>query len=184
MKKITILALWALAAIGCNTASTTEVSVNQTANTRTSADTNQGSENRKSDLTVLSHSSEQSKPPMMAAPNSAAPSGKPAGESPMTQAVDVSELTKEIEKAEKDYKAKSNDEAAKKVLADAYFKRAFVLTKAAQYRAALGDFRKGLKLDPANEEAKAMNDQILAIFKSLNREPPKEGEEPAPLPAG
>lgn len=100
----------------------------------------------------------------------------------MQKPVDVSELTADIEKAEKEYKAKPNDTKAKEALATAYFGRAFVLTKAAQYRAALGDFRKGLKLNPDDKEAKAMHDQIISIFKSIGREPPKEGEEPPPMP--
>lgn len=100
----------------------------------------------------------------------------------MARAIDVSEMTAAIEKADKTYQAKPNDAKLKSALAEAYFARAFALTDAAQYRAALGDFRKGLKLDPNNAEAKSMHDQIINIFKSINREPPKEGEEPAPMP--
>ncbi len=97
----------------------------------------------------------------------------------MARAVDVSQMTADIEKAEKEYK---QNPKVKGALAQAYFGRAFALTEAAQYRAALGDFRKGLKLNPNDEDAKAMHDQIISIFKSINREPPKEGEEPTPLP--
>lgn len=102
--------------------------------------------------------------------------------SPNQQAIDVSEMTAKIEKADKAYKAKSSDPQAKETLAAAYFDRAFALTKAAQYRAALGDFRKGLKLNPNDKEAKDMHDQIISIFESIGREAPKEGEEPPPLP--
>jgi tetratricopeptide (TPR) repeat protein len=97
-------------------------------------------------------------------------------------AIDTTEYDAEIAKAEKNFKAKSKDEAAKTALAEAYAKRAFALTQAAQYRAALGDFRKSLKLNPENAEAKSMHDQIVDIFKSLDREPPTEGAEPTPLP--
>lgn len=100
-------------------------------------------------------------------------------ESPMAKPLDVSEMTADIEKAEKEFKASPK---AKDDLAKAYFVRATALTGVAQYRAALGDYRKGLKLNPTDEEAKKMHDQILSIFKSIGREPPKEGEEPAPLP--
>ena len=100
----------------------------------------------------------------------------------MARPIDVSAMTADIEKAEKNYKANPNDEKAKNALAGAYFKRAFALTEAAQYRAALGDFRKGLKLNPNDQDAKQMHDQIISIFQSIGREPPKEGEEPAPLP--
>ena len=97
----------------------------------------------------------------------------------MAKAIDVEEMTADIEKAEKAYK---QNPKAKEDLAKAYFVRATALTGAAQYRAALGDYRKGLKLNPSDEEARKMHDQILSIFKSIGREPPKEGEEPKPLP--
>lgn len=100
----------------------------------------------------------------------------------MAKPIDVSALNADIEKAEKKFQKDPKDAQAKKDLAHSYFVRAFALTQAAQYRAALGDFRKGLKLDPDDAEAKAMHDQIISIFQSIGREPPKEGEEPAPLP--
>lgn len=98
------------------------------------------------------------------------------------RAIDVSEFNAEIEKAEKNLSAKPKDAAAKKAVAEAYLKRADALTEAAQYRAALGDYRRVLKHDPENESAKGWIDKIVSIFKSLNREAPKEGEEPPPLP--
>lgn len=103
-------------------------------------------------------------------------------ESPMARPIDVSDMTAEIEKAKKEFERNPNDKDARERLAKAYFERAFALTEAAQYRAALGDFRKGLKLKPDDKEAKAMHDRILNIFASLRREPPKEGEEPDPMP--
>lgn len=130
-------------------------------------------------LVVSSHSST----PMPAiAPQKTAGAPQNQTESPMAKAVNVSEMTANIEKADKEYKAKPADAKAKETLAKAYFTRAFVLTENAQYRAALGDFRKGLKLKPDDADAKAMHDRIIGIFQSLNREPPKEGEEPPPLP--
>ena len=72
--------------------------------------------------------------------------------------------------------------AGESPMAKAYFVRATALTGAAQYRAALGDYRKGLKLDPKDETAQKMHDQIVGIYKQLKREPPKEGGEPAPMP--
>jgi tetratricopeptide (TPR) repeat protein len=102
--------------------------------------------------------------------------------SPMAKAVDVAEMTANIEKAEKEYKAKPTDAKAKEALAEAYFKRAIALRAAAQYSAALGDFRKGLKLNPNNPEAKGMHDEIVKIYQSMGREVPKEGEEKKPMP--
>lgn len=69
-------------------------------------------------------------------------------------------------------------------MATAYFERAFALTEAAQYSAALGDFRKGLKLNPADQKAKSMHDQIVGIYEGMGREVPKEGEEKAAMPIG
>lgn len=100
----------------------------------------------------------------------------------MARPIDVSEMTADIEKAEKAYKQKPSDAKAKEELAKAYFKRAFALTDAAQYRAALGDFRKGLKLKPDDADAKKMEGEILRIFAGMSRQPPAEGEEPPPLP--
>ncbi|HEX8368972.1 MAG TPA: hypothetical protein VF604_10565 [Pyrinomonadaceae bacterium] len=130
-------------------------------------------------LVTSSHSSNKTESANNALPNGAP---KTQTESPMAKAIDVSEFTTNIEKAEKDYKAKQTGAKAKEALAEAYFTRAFALTEAAQYRAALGDFRKGLKLNPDNKDARAMHDRILSIFQSINREPPKEGEEPPPMP--
>ena len=48
--------------------------------------------------------------------------------------------------------------------------------------AALGDYRKALKHVPDHDESKKWIDQITGIYKMLNKEAPKEGEEPAPLP--
>lgn len=153
-------------AIGCQ--STTQ----QTVNTNTAAQKPNSSE------VVSSHSvgGDNVKPP------SASSNPFSSGASPMAKAVDVGVMTADIEKAEKIYNEKAKDEKAKDDLAKAYFVRAFALTEAAQYRAALGDFRKGLKLKPNDGEAKNMHDEILRIFQSINREPPKEGEEPAPMP--
>lgn len=161
MKKILIISLFALIAGGCGNSAT----VQQTnTNTVSNSTTRSGEQ-----LIVTSHTTE--KPT----------ANKPSGGSPMEKAVDVKDLTEKIEKADKDYKAKPNDAKAKEALATAYFGRAFVLTKAAQYKSALGDFRKGLKLNPDDKEAKEMHDQIVNIFQSMNRELPKEGEEPPPI---
>ena len=153
-----------LSLIGCN-------SSQPVANTNTNVSTNA---KKADDATVSSHSSEKT--------TSANSTNSASSSSSMAKAVDVTEMTAKIEKADKEFKAKPKDEKAKQALATAYFERAFALTEAAQYRAALGDFRKGLKLNPDDKEAKAMHDQIITIFKSIGREPPKEGEEPPPMP--
>ncbi len=108
--------------------------------------------------------------------------GNQTNASPMARAVDVAKLTEEIDKAKAAYDKNQKSDEAKNALAKAYFDRAFILTDAAQYRAAMGDFRKGLKLDPNDEKAQNMYDEIIRIFESIGREPPKEGEEPPPMP--
>lgn len=166
MKKVILLSLTALISIGCGSSAPTQVNSNATVTS---------SAPKKDEMTVRSHTTENQKPPM-------SQSNSNSGGSPMQKSVDVSAMTAEIEKAEKDYKAKSSDAKAKETLAAAYFKRAFALTEAAQYSAALGDFRKGLKLDSENTEAKNMHDRIVDIYQSMGREVPKEGEEKTPMP--
>jgi uncharacterized protein YcfL len=172
MKKIVILSLSALMLAACGNQNQPSVNANQQSVNKPPVTT----QNPNNSLVVSSHSTD--KP---AAPSSDLNSSSQTS-SPNAQAIDVSEMTAKIEKAEKDLKAKPDDEKAKKALAAAYFERAFALTKAAQYRAALGDFRKGLKLNPDDKEARDMHDQIISIFESIGRQPPKEGEEPPPLP--
>lgn len=162
MNKILILALMTLFFTGCSS---------QSQRAETANNANVAVQKTNDTALVSSHSNDAGK---TISPSSDKTSSS-SESSPMARAIDVSQMTADIEKAEKDPKNKE-------VLAKAYFTRAFALTEAAQYRAALGDFRKGLKLNPNDEDAKAMHDQILSIFKSINREPPKEGEEPPPLP--
>lgn len=160
MKKLIFTLLLAAFAIGC-AGEKTAITANNTAPEANSA----------KDLALVpSHSTEK-------------PADKaPMGGSPMQKPVDVASMTAAIEKADAAYKKDPKSEELKKDLAKAYFERASALTGAAQYRAALGDFRKGLKLDPTDAEAKKMHDEIVRIFTSMNREPPKEGEEPPPMP--
>lgn len=95
--------------------------------------------------------------------------------------IDVSEFNAEIAKAEKELKAKPNDDDAKKNLSKALTKRGVALTDARQYASAIGDYRKALKLDSENAEAKKWIAMITNIYKSINRDVPEEGEEPKPL---
>ena len=166
MNKLIILSVAVSISVGCNSAAQQTTNANVAVNASTVQTTTSNQE------IVSSHSNDAEKP--------AAPSGNaPAGESPMAQPIDVAAMTADIEKAEQEYK---KNPKTKNALARAYFVRATALTGAAQYRAALGDYRKGLKLDPTDESAKTMHDRIIGVFKQLNREPPKEGEESAPLP--
>ncbi len=169
MKKFAVLSFLVFGLIGCSGAA------RQTANADGAALKSDNS------TVVSSHASDAGKSaPMQQSKIDSSASAN--GASPMSKAIDVSQMTADIEKAEKSFKQNQKDEKAKSKLAEAYFVRAFALTDAAQYRSALGDFRKGLKLNPNNAEARAMHDRIIDIFQnSLHREPPKEGEEPPPM---
>jgi len=125
---------------------------------------------------VTAHTTE-GRPPMGSS-NSSGPGKASGGGDP----IDTAKFDGTIAEAEKVVKGKPGDEAAKKSLADAYFDRGFALTEARQYASATGDFRRALKLDPTHEESKKWLDQIVGIYKMLKKEPPPEGEEPAPLP--
>lgn len=128
--------------------------------------------------TAIAHSSENQTPPP--ASNTATTSKWKQSGDP----IDTKEFDTAIATAEVALKKKPDDMAVKKALADAYFTRAEALTKAKQYASALGDYRRTLKYDPSNTDAKGWIDQIIMIYESLGRESPKEGEEPPPLPFG
>lgn len=164
MKKFLFLSCFSLALIGCGN-SAADVS-NKSANPSNASNKTE---------TVASHSAETSNQSLVQ---------KSETKSKWTQSgnpIDTSRFDADVEKAEKSLKAKQTDEAAKKALAEAYVQRGFALTEARQYASALGDYRKALKLDPDNEEAKKWIAQIVGIYESINREYPKEGEEPPPL---
>ena len=172
MKKIFAVSLLSLAFAACSQTNQSISTTNTNEAARTSSETG----------VVSSHSTGNGKSPTATANSNGAKSPVSPGGSPMAKAIDVSPMSAAIEKAEKSFNAKPNDAKAKNDLAEAYFARAFALTEAAQYRSALGDFRRGLKLNPNDDDAKKMLGQIIGIFQSIGREPPKEGEEPPPLP--
>jgi tetratricopeptide (TPR) repeat protein len=124
---------------------------------------------------VTAHTTENSPP---ANSNGSSPGKWSASGDP----IDTAKFDGTIAEAEKAFKSKPNDEAAKKTLAEAYFDRGFALTEARQYASALGDYRRALKHDPDHEESKKWLNQIVSIYKMLKKDPPKEGEEPPPLP--
>ncbi len=167
MNKIVILSLSALIFAGCG------------ANQPTVGTNSPATQNTNNTLTVLSHQT-QNKPAANPAtvPKSDTKSKWTQGGSP----VDTTKFDAEVVKAEKDLKAKPKDDAAKKALAVAYVNRGLALTDARQYASALGDYRKAKKLDPSNADANKWVEQIIGIYESMNKDYPKEGEEPPPLP--
>lgn len=167
--KLTLLVL-AIALIGSGCASN-QPTVSQNANTAATP------ARPEKPQTVTAHTTEN-KQPATANSNSASPGKWSASGDP----IDTAKFDGTIAETEKVLKSKPNDEAAKKNAAQAYFDRGFALTEARQYAAATGDFRRALKLDPSHEEAKKWLAQIVSIYSMLKKEPPKEGEEPPPLP--
>jgi tetratricopeptide (TPR) repeat protein len=107
--------------------------------------------------------------------------GNAVKKSPLGEAIDTKELDAAVTKAEQ-AAASPKDATAKKALAEAYFNRGVALTEAKQYGAALGDYRRAIKNDPGHAGSKQWIDTITAIFTSMGRPVPKEGEEPSPLP--
>jgi len=130
--------------------------------------------------TVTAHSTEGQQPPAMPAGDAPANGGGKWTQS--GDPIDTAKLDEAIAAAEKSVKAKPGDDAAKKAAAQAYFNRGVALTDARQYASALGDYRRALKDDPADEDSKKWIDQITGIYQMLKKTPPAEGEEPPPLP--
>ena len=159
MKKTIVLSLFCLLFVGCNSADTASVPANPNSE-------------------IVSAHNEPAKtpvPPSSQTKSKWTQSGDP---------IDVSKFNTEIKKAEKNLKAKPNDEAVKNAASDAYFKRGFALTEARQYASALGDYRRSAKLNPNNADAEEWIKKIVAIYNGLNKSYPNEGEEPPPLPFG
>lgn len=100
-----------------------------------------------------------------------------AGGSP----IDTSEIDRDIKRLEAGTK-KNTDANTTQQLAKAYAARAAKLTGVRQYRAALGDWRRAARIDPANSEAREMVGTITSILQSMNRPVPAPGTEPTPLP--
>ncbi|HEY2846306.1 MAG TPA: tetratricopeptide repeat protein [Pyrinomonadaceae bacterium] len=152
------LLVCAAALVGCDSAPR-PVAENSTANS-----TAQSSNERPQ--TVIAHTTENGTPSVA--------NGEKSHWTQRGEAIDTSTYDAEIAKAEKS--------GSKPAIAAAYLKRANALTKAGQYASALGDYRRTVKNDPSNGEAQEWIMQITSIYDSMNREAPKDGEEPQPLP--
>lgn len=126
--------------------------------------------------TAIAHSSENQ------TPNPAPPTGEKAKWTASGDPIDTKALDGTVMSAEKALSGKPTDESNKMALGAAYYKRAMALTEARQYASALGDYRRTLKYDPANADAKEWIDKIIMIYDGLRKQSPKEGEEPPPLP--
>jgi hypothetical protein len=118
-------------------------------------------------------------PPVSTAHGGGGTSSAPAGASERPSGVDTAALDTKIEKLEA--KVKGGGTAAdKKELAGVYLERANIYRDAGSpqlYKFALGDYRRVLKYDPANAEAKEKMDEIVSIYQSMGRPVPTNGLE-------
>jgi len=114
------------------------------------------------------------------AQQTAQPAAPAGGAGPSNPAVNTKELDAKIERAEAKAKAAGASEADKRAAAAAYVERGNVYYEAgtpALYKFALGDFRRALRYDPANSEARAKMTQIVQIYESMGRPVPTNGLE-------
>ena len=94
---------------------------------------------------------------------------------------DTAALDKKVEQAETKAKASGATDADKQAAATAYLERGNVFYAAGNpslYKFALRDFRRTLRYAPANEEARAKQQQIVQIYQSMGRPVPELGNEP------
>lgn len=158
-----------LALQGCGGTSTTTT----TAPTATNQDV--ASANRTA--TSNAAGAQSARPPSVASsPKSANASAGSSGEF-----VDTSKYDAEIKRLEERAKKNAADQQTRLVLAKAYADRGDALTGVRQYNAALGDYRRALRNDPNNEQARQMAGTIISIYKGMGREVPPEGQELPPL---
>ena len=116
-----------------------------------------------------------------APPVSVAHGGSPPSSGPSSGGPDTSALDKKIEQAEAKAKAQGATQADKSAVAAAYLERANIFYSAGQpmlYKFALRDFRRALRYDPNNAEAREKQDQIVQIYQSMGRPVPELGNEP------
>lgn len=96
--------------------------------------------------------------------------------------MDTAALDKKVEQAEIKAKASGATQADKQAAAAAYLERANVFYNGGNpmlYKFALRDFRRTLRYDPDNAEARAKRDQIVDIYtNSLHKPVPELGNEP------
>ena len=135
-----------------------------TATVRTPAHSNQPAD---APSTSIAHGA----PPAASAPPLGAQSGT----------IDTAALDKKVEAAETKAKAPNATPAEKQAAASAYLERGNVFYNAGNpslYKFALRDFRRTLRYDPNNAEARAKQQQITEIYQSMGRPVPDLGNEP------
>jgi hypothetical protein len=129
--------------------------------------------------------------PVQSVPSGAAPSTSIAhGVPPSTNTPplsagpsgpDTAALDKKVEEAEAKAKAPKATEGDRQAAAAAYLERGNLFYNAGNpslYKFALRDFRRTLRYDSNNAEARAKQQQIVDIYQSMGRPVPDLGNEP------
>ena len=132
---------------------------------------NRAASNRPDPGVVSSHGG-QSQPPAGA---------RPPGPAAQQPEVATPALDAKIEKAEAKAKAAGASEADRRAAAAAYFARANFFRDAGNprlYKFALADYRRGLRYDPTDRDARAKMDEIVSIYRSMGMAVPELGNEP------
>jgi tetratricopeptide (TPR) repeat protein len=174
MKKTLIFAIFASFLAACGGAA--PVVSNQASESSQNSESGQGME------TVTAHSVDRGeKAPEGSAEKAPGSEEGKSGWSRGGTPIDTTSFDAEIKSAEAKVKSSPASESAKKELSQAYYKRAVALTEARQYASALGDYRRAVKYDASNVDAKDWIEKIVVIYDGMNKSYPKEGEEPAAL---
>lgn len=140
------------------------------------ADANAAKQNSNAQ-TTLAHGPAATPAPRISSAHGSGQNPAPASEKP---SLATPELDAKIEKAEARAKAAGATASDKKALAEAYFERADTYRGAGVpelYKFALGDYRRGLRYDPSDADAKAKMEEIVRIYQGLNRPIPPNGLE-------
>ena len=169
---LALLAAIGLAACG---SPETKTSNSDTRNTATTTNTNTTAQK------TTGAPAETGAPPISSAHGSGSSAAAPAGPSTSENTgMNTAALDAKIEKAEAKAKAANATEADKRAAAAAYVERGNVFYDAGQprlYKFALGDFRRALKYQPDNSDARDKMEMIVSIYQSLGRPVPTNGLE-------
>jgi len=119
--------------------------------------------------------------PPVAIAHGAPPANGTSPEAGGKPGLDTAQLDKQVEQAEAKAKATAATQADKRAAAGAYLERGNVFYNAGNpslYKYALRDFRRALRYDPSNTEARQKQQQITEIYQSMGRPVPDLGNEP------
>ena len=119
-------------------------------------------------------------PPISSAHNGGATQTAAGSATEQPEGVDTKTLDEKIIKLEEKVKTSGASAADKKALATVYLERANIYRDAGSprlYKFALGDYRRALRYDPTNAEAKAKMEEIVSIYNSMGRPVPTNGLE-------